>query len=299
MIHIARLAPVLVLIFVASCGSDPAASADPTLPWPKPDAKIVEQYKAELKTQLDATFVISSIGPWVIASNMDAAESQRIIEGTIRQCAAGIQRQLFAKTVRSAPAKVYLFRDGESYSAWNQKLFNEKPPSIFGYYSRANNSLVMNIGTGGGTLIHELVHAMAEADFPTIPVWLNEGIGALYEASDITPSGRIVGVTNWRLKGLQTDLKANTETQIDKLMDLTDVEFYGERRSANYASARYLMQWLQIQGKLEDFYVRVRDAKDGDPKKSLLAMFENKLTIAEIHKQCFSWAEKLTFKRGQ
>jgi hypothetical protein len=298
MFRVIRPACILLLLFIASCGTDPASSADATLPWPKPDAKVVAEFKAELKEKLDSTFAISTVGPWVIATNMDPVESQRIVDSTIRKCAAGIQRQLFTKTARTAPAKVYLFRDGESYEAWNKKLFNEKPQSIFGYYSRGKNSLVMNIGTGGGTLIHEIVHAMAEVDFPEIPVWLNEGLGALYEASDVAPSGKIIGVTNWRLKGLQEDLKTNTETQIDKLMELTDADFYGDRRSANYASARYLMQWLQEQGKLEAFYIRVRDQKDNGPKLALMAVFDNTLTLAEIHKKCFDWARTLTFRRG-
>src|SRR5438874_2080217 len=111
---------------------------------------------------------ISTVGPWVIATDMDANDAKRIVDGCILHCAAGIQRQLFTRTPRSTPAKVYLFKDGGSYNAWNKKLFNEKPISIFGYYQRANNSLVMNIGTGGGTLIHEMIHAMAETDFPEI-----------------------------------------------------------------------------------------------------------------------------------
>jgi len=62
-------------------------------------------------------------------------------------------------------------------------LLGEHPTTPYGYYSRNKKALVMNIGTGGGTLLHEMVHAMAEADFEDIPSWLNEGLGSLYEAS--------------------------------------------------------------------------------------------------------------------
>ena len=35
----------------------------------------------------------------------------------------------------------------------------------------------MNISTGGGTLVHEIVHPFIEANFPACPPWLNEGLG--------------------------------------------------------------------------------------------------------------------------
>ena len=41
---------------------------------------------------------------------------------------------------------------------------------------------IMNIATGGGTLVHEIVHPYVEANFPGCPAWFNEGLGSLYEA---------------------------------------------------------------------------------------------------------------------
>ena len=41
----------------------------------------------------------------------------------------------------------------------------------------------MNIATGGGTLVHEIVHPFVEANFPGCPTWFNEGLGSLYEQS--------------------------------------------------------------------------------------------------------------------
>lgn len=289
-----NLAPIAFLL-LASCGAVPATkSSENKLPWPDPETKKADALKAELKKDLDATFAISSLGPWIIATDMDAADAKRITQGTMAVCAAGIQRQLFTKKTRSEPAKVYLFKDGESYNAWNKKIFGEKPASYFGYFSRAHNSLVMNIGTGGGTLVHEMVHAMAEADYPDIPAWLNEGLGSLYEACNTLPDGKVVGVTNWRLKGLHEDLKNNTATPLDVLIGMSDTDFYsGERKGSNYAVARYFMQWMQDQGKLEAFYTRVRDKKDNTPKESLLKVFDSKMTLQEIQKKCFDWAQTL------
>ena len=41
----------------------------------------------------------------------------------------------------------------------------------------------MNISTGGGTLVHEIVHPFVAANFPNCPAWFNEGLGSLYEQS--------------------------------------------------------------------------------------------------------------------
>ena len=114
--------------------------------------------------------------------------------------------------------------------------------------------------------------------FLKFPAWLNEGLGSLFEASDRADDDKVIGITNWRLEGLQRDLKQNTATKFGDLLGMEDGVFYGERSGANYAASRYLMQWLQEQGKLESFYTRIRDKKDKDAAASLLAVFDNKKT---------------------
>ncbi len=73
----------------------------------------------------------------------------------------------------------------------------------------------MDISTGGGTLVHEIVHPFIEANFPNCPPWLNEGLGSLYEQSGEV-QGRIHGFTNWRLHGLQADIKARPRAIVPK-----------------------------------------------------------------------------------
>ena len=45
------------------------------------------------------------------------------------------------------------------------------------------------------------------SNFPDCPTWFNEGLASLYEQS-AEAGGRIVGLTNWRLEGLQRALAA-------------------------------------------------------------------------------------------
>ena len=266
-------------------------------PWPEPDPKAVAKLKEELRAQLDATFQIIQVGPWVVATDLSAAEAPRFTKYTMASYAAAIQRQLFTAHPRSEPVKVYLFGDKGSYEAWNQKLFGEKPDTPYGYFSRQRNAMVMNIGTGGGTLLHEMVHAMAEPDFPEIPAWLNEGLGSLFEQA--SQRGRkVIGITNWRLAGLQESLNKGTATKVKDLLAMSDAVFYGARSGQNYAAARYLMQYLQEQGKLEEFYTRIRDKQDADALTTLRAVCGNKQTVEQIEQAVYAWVKTLRFAPG-
>ncbi|HYG74123.1 MAG TPA: DUF1570 domain-containing protein [Planctomycetota bacterium] len=265
------------------------------LPWPEPEKAATEKLTAELREELPG-FFITRVGPWIVATDLEENEAPRFTQHTIGRYAADIQRQLFTKTPRTEPVKVLLFKDKLSYETWNKKLYNSKPTTPYGYYSRQRKALVMNIATGGGTLLHEMVHAMAEADFGEIPAWLNEGLGSLFEASGRGRGGKVIGVTNWRLTGLQNDLRNNTPVRFSKLLKMSDDEFYGEHSGSNYAASRYLMQWLQEQDKLELFYTRIRDRKDADALATLRAVFNDKLSIEQIEQACYDWVKTLVIQ---
>jgi len=115
----------------------------------------------------------------------------------------------------------------------------------------------MNISTGGGTLVHEIVHPFMSANFPQCPAWFNEGLASLYEAST-EKDGHIQGLINWRLTGLEEAIRQHKTMPFEKLMALSDTEFYGGLNNPNYsqyyAQARYLCYYLQEKGLLVKFY---------------------------------------------
>jgi hypothetical protein len=53
---------------------------------------------------------------------------------------------------------LWLFKDKTSYETHVREIFHDSPTTPFGYYSPAHRALIMNIATGGGTLVHEIVH---------------------------------------------------------------------------------------------------------------------------------------------
>lgn len=111
----------------------------------------------------------------------------------------------------------------------------------------------MNIATGGGTLVHEIVHPFVEANFPSCPAWFNEGLGSLYEQS-AERKGQIVGLTNWRLAGLQWVIRTGKLPSFKAFTAQSDRVFYTSARGNNYAQARYLCCYLQERGLLRKYY---------------------------------------------
>ncbi len=122
----------------------------------------------------------------------------------------------------------------------------------------------MNIATGGGTLVHEIVHPFVAANFPQCPSWFNEGLGSLYEQSS-SRDGKIVGLTNWRLKGLQSAIRRKQVPSFKTLCSTTRNEFYNHDKGTNYVQARYLCYYLQEHGLLRKFYRRFRANCKTDP----------------------------------
>ena len=107
--------------------------------------------------------------------------------------------------------------------------------------------MVMNIGSGVGTLTHEIVHPLVESDFPSAPTWLNEGIASVFEQPQIPRPGEIHGGKNWRWPRLKKALTTPAEkdkARLDHYFGMKDDTFRGDDEDLNYAAARYICQWM-------------------------------------------------------
>lgn len=184
-------------------------------------------------------------------------------ERTIKWAVDLLKQEYFKDDPRDI-IDVWLFKNKESYEEYNEKLFGSPPTTPFGFYSSTNKALVMNIKTGGGTLVHEIVHPFIESNFPECPAWFNEGLASLYEQCG-EKNSRIWGQTNWRLRGLQGTIASDRLGSFEELCATTSREFYHDDRGTNYAQARYLCYYLQQKGLLHDFYHDFRKSVDLDP----------------------------------
>ncbi len=280
------------LLVGAHLAAAPGPSVEGSAPEPGPDypghaAGIRERVKGQ-------GFTVVIEPPFVVVGDEPAHLVKRRSVKTVRWAANMLKKDFF----RRDPEKVvdiWLFKDKASYEKNTRAFFGIDPHTPFGFCSSDGRSLIMNIGTGGGTLVHEMVHAFMKPNFPQCPAWFNEGLGSLYEQCR-EKEGRIYGMTNWRLRGLQEAIRAGKVPLFEKLLSTTDHEFYKKDRGTNYAQARYLCYYLQEQGLLAGYYRGFRDNREDDPtgyKTLKKALGEEDMRV--FQKKWESFVLKLTF----
>ena len=187
---------------------------------------------------------------------------------------------------------VYLFPERRSYESYCTRRFAAPCIAQYGFYAPAERVMVMNIGLGVGTLTHEIVHPLVEADFPTAPTWLNEGIASVFEAPSIPRPGEIHGRKNWRHPRLARALASPEErdaARLDRLFGMSDEVFRGDAEDRNYALARYACQWLDERGKLWAFYRRFRETAGEDPTGARAFREVVGVTPTEAHPAFARW----------
>ena len=222
------------------------------------------QHIHELKKRLPGDdFYVVLEKPFVVVGNDPAETVQQHSTNTVQWAVNRLKKDYFTKDPIHI-VDIWLFRDKDSYEENCATLFGKKPGTPFGYYSSSDQALVMNISTGGGTLVHEIVHPFIEANFPDCPSWFNEGLASLYEQSR-DERGHIQGSTNWRLNGLKEAIADQRVPEFKTLCGTTRHEFYEEDPGTNYSQARYLCYYLQEQGLLVQFYHEFRENVTSDP----------------------------------
>src|ERR1044071_893385 len=222
-------------------------------------AKHVEQLKKKIPGR-EFTIIIQS--PFVVIGDGTRAAVKSQAE-TVRWAVEKLKQDYFEKD----PAEIldiWLFKNEASYRKHTRALFNDEPDTPYGYYSSAHKALIMNIETGGGTLVHEIVHPFIEANFQDCPAWFNEGLGSLYEQSG-EQNGHIYGYTNWRLPGLQSAIKSRSVPTFKTLTATATSAFYDKDKGTNYSQARYLCYYLQERGLLVKFYKEFYANRKTDP----------------------------------
>jgi len=228
------------------------------------DTKDFQKHADNLKTKLkDRGFTVLIETPFVVIGDESEAVVRRRTEDTVRWAVDKLKQDYFTKDPQDI-LEIWLFKDDASYRKHAKEFFNDEPDTPYGYYSPQNKALIMNIATGGGTLVHEIVHPFMEANFPSAPAWFNEGLGSLYEQSGEV-NGQIQGYTNWRLPGLQRGIRMKTVAAFKVLMSTSRNEFYGDRTGNNYAQARYLCYYLQQKKLLTKLYKEFWTNQKTDP----------------------------------
>ncbi len=173
-------------------------------------------------------FHVVPVPPFVVIGDEPLAQVERRAHGTVEWAFTRLQQEYFPRSPEHT-IDIWLFQNADSYRRHSRQLFGIDPSTPFGYFSQPNHALVMNISTGGGTLVHELVHPLMAANFPQCPAWFDEGLASLYEQCG-DRDGRIWGYPNWRLRGLQRAIRAGQLARFETLCRTTSREFYDDDR---------------------------------------------------------------------
>jgi len=243
----------------------PAEAAEARPPANTPTTKAdFDLHVAQLKKRLPANdFTIVVQPPFVVVGDQSPETVKYLAEETVKWTVDKLKQDYFTEDPKEI-LDIWLFKDAASYEKNTRLLFNDQPSTPYGYYSREHKALIMNISTGGGTLVHEIVHPLMEANFPDCPPWLNEGMGSLYERVG-EEDGHIYGYVNWRLPGLQKAIKAGNVPDFKTLMEKDANGFYADHTGVNYAQSRYLCYYLQEKKLLVKFYKQFHARQKVDP----------------------------------
>jgi len=254
-----------------------------------PSAAQDDAHIAELLQRLPDFNLSVQRKPFVVLGDVPADELQRYVDGTIGWAVTRLKRQYFRKD--PPPLDIFLFKDASSYTRHVTELTGSAPTTPYGFYSPTHRGLFMNISTGGGTLVHELVHPYIHVNFPRCPAWFNEGLASLYEQCG-DHQGLIWGYPNWRLPGLQEAIKSGRLPTFSTLMRMDQDAFYNRDRGTNYAQARYLCMYLQEKGLLGEFYRRFEKGQDPNGEAILKGMVGE---LAAFQPKWEAWVKKLRY----
>jgi hypothetical protein len=253
--------------------------------------KHAENLKIKLKNR---GFTVLIEKPFVVIGDESPEMVKRRSQYTVKWAVEKLKQDFFTKDPENI-LNIWLFKDEFSYRKHAKEFFGDEPETPYGYYSSANRALVMNISTGGGTLVHEIVHPFIEANFPDCPAWFNEGMGSLFEQSG-EEDGHIVGYTNWRLAGLQRAIRQKTVPTFKFLLSTTERQFYLADPGTNYAQSRYLLYYLQQKGLLVKFYQDFYANRKTDPTGyQTLQKVLNEKNMTEFQTNWEAYILKLVF----
>ena len=255
------------------------------------------QYKAhvkKLRKRVPDGFTVLLQEPFVVIGDEHPAMVKKRATSTVKWTVDRLKDDFFTKDPKHI-IDIWLFKDDASYMKHAKEIFGHVPDTPYGYYSEEHRALVMNIATGGGTLVHEIVHPFMEANFPACPPWFNEGLGSLYEQCKDN-DGHIWGMTNWRLAGLQEAIEEGAVPSFKTLTSMDDETFYTKDKGTNYAQSRYLLLYLQEKGLLVDYYHAFRKASGEDPTGySTLVETLGVEDMGAFQKKWEAWVLALTF----
>lgn len=222
-----------------------------------------ERAAFSLRERLGSGWSTITREPYVIGGDCTEQDLEERYRQTIVPTTKALSISYFS-TEPDRPISILICSTDERFRECNLKLDDQERRQYSGIYSRKHRRLIVNIGSGEGTLAHELTHALAHVDFPRMPEWFDEGLASLHEECEFSADGlRLIGLSNWRR---EVAFEALNRGELRLLLDVTSNRFGTyERANTDYALVRSFCLYLQETGLLETFYRACRDNVTNDP----------------------------------
>ena len=131
---------------------------------------VCDELARQLDQELNARDRIIVRPPFVIGGDLSEAEMDRYYSDTILPTKRALDLAYFDQSP-DRPLTLLLYSNERGYRDVAWKLDRRNTANYYGYYIRTERRIVANIGTGDGTLAHELTHALGHFDFPNMPEW--------------------------------------------------------------------------------------------------------------------------------
>jgi hypothetical protein len=273
------LAALLACVGSSSLPEAPPQQATPRPPPPRLPAPV---------TELPIIGELAGPTPVVLRGHVGVAQRQRLLGEAADVYADVSRRFLGASRARHRPVQLCVFESEAGYRRFVADVFGDGTYSTWGFYRADLRVAVANLSAGLGNLRHELVHPLVGDDFPGIPAWLNEGLGSLYGTA-VLHDGHATFLVNYRLKPLHEAIRRGEAPGFRALVTSTADDVRGLHAAIYYATARYLLLYLERRGRLSEFYRTVRDERA--PSERVLELLEGAADEDEFR----AWAKGLSY----
>lgn len=229
----------------------------------QPIEHLCDELAKRLKAQLPTGWSVMIREPFVLAGNLTTGEIDATYHDTVVPTVWALRSSYFQSSI-TYPITIVLCSSDEAFRACNLLLDKHARNQYSGVYLRKQRRLIVNVASGDGTLAHELTHALAHADFPKMPEWIDEGLASLHEECSITLDGQaLLGNDNWRTEVARDALERG---ELRLLQDVASKRFgLSERAHIDYAYVRTFCLYLQERDLLKQFYQLCRAQITDDP----------------------------------
>jgi hypothetical protein len=168
-----------------------------------------------------------------------------------------------------------------------RKLISQR--GVMGIYEDETRTLLVE--RLGQIMTHEFTHALHAADQRAVgqehPVWLREGLAAMYEAGEFE-NGRLIPRDNFRLAYVQSAARRNALIPLEKMLKLNVSDFV-QGPNLSYGQTSSVMLYLYDKKLLRKFYDVYKAAWLTDPTGQIALEEVTGMKLPELQKAWTAW----------